>query len=282
VKRALILCVIVCCVALSVVAQQITPTSNARLLVTVTGNLEACSPDKISAQVDGTTAQITQLTFAGSTPVDFVLLIDMSNSNRYKSTFEIDTGLELYKQLLTGGHSGYFGDFDDRAYLDPKNSTLEAAAKGFKQMKVGGRTAIYDSVLQAAKFLVQQTRQSKRPRLIFVITDGEDGVSKSTPENAVQQLQTMGIAVHAITLFGDNSDKKRISQFLRLSAETGGTSTVLAQPQKVVPLLLQAIHQQYWITIDSPISPDNKLHSIQFSTTESTFKIHGPSRITLQ
>src|SRR4029077_5086029 len=123
---------------LSTTAQVQAAGSQGRILVTVTGKLETLTTEKVSVQVDGALCRVTELSSAGSSPVQFVLLLDTSGSNRDKAKFIIDNGMDLYQELVTAGYFGFFGDFDDELYLDSKTSNLEAAQKESKQIRFGG------------------------------------------------------------------------------------------------------------------------------------------------
>jgi Mg-chelatase subunit ChlD len=252
-------------------------------LVTITGELGKVTREKISVQVDGKKADVTDLTYAGDAPINFVVLLDSSGSMRDKAEFETRNGLELFDQLITMGNHGYLGDFDDELYLDRKSSTAEAAKHEIRQIKFGGGSAIYDSVLAGAKFLSKESGQSEAPHLVLVLSDGEDRTSRNGPDDVIQQLQTLGTVVHSITLLGNSPDKKAVESYIRLSSETGGTSTVLTQPKEFLPPLLHAVHQQYWLTIECSSPEKQKLHSILFSSADgSGFKVHGPGKIVLQ
>lgn len=268
-------------IALSTTAQVQAAGSQGRILVTVTGKLETLTTEKVSVQVDGALCRVTELSSAGSSPVQFVLLLDTSGSNRDKAKFIIDNGMDLYQELVTAGYFGFFGDFDDELYLDSKTSNLETAQKESKQIRFGGGSAIYDSVLQAGKFLQKHATHLDSPLEIFVISDGEDRGSSNKPDSVIQQLQKQGIVVHTVTLLTEHSDKKAIQHFLRLSIETGGATEVLGGPKKFIPDLLQALRQQYWLTVNSLQPTDANLHPVHFATTEPALKIHGPSQIAL-
>lgn len=268
-------------ITLCTAAQVRADGSQARILVTITGKLETLTPEKVAVQIEGGPCPVTNLSSAGSSPVQFVLLLDTSGSNRDKAKFMIDNGLDLYRELVTAGYFGFFGDFDNELYLDPKTSDVKAADKESKQIRFGGGSSIYDSVLHAAKFLQKHAAHPDSPLEIFVISDGEDRDSKSKPDSVIQELQEQGIVVHTVTLLTEHSDKKAIQHFLRLSAKTGGATEVLGGPKKFIPELLQALRQQYWLTVSSSLPTDANLHPVHFATTEPALKIHGPSQITL-
>lgn len=255
--------------------------SDVRVLVTLTGDASKASKSDISVALDGSPASLLELTPVPASSSKFVLLIDVSGSNRDKAQFESSTALNLYGQLLKAGHAGYFGDFNDELYLDRKTSTFEAAKHELQQAPFRGGSTIYDAVQQTVKFLLKQS-QTGDALSIIVFTDGEDSGSRVTASGVLKELQVNGIVLHEIILLGNNPKKKQIAEFATLSKETGGTTTVVDEPKDIVKPIVEAFGQEYWITLKTPPTGEHSLHPIQFSSTGNSLNIHGPTRIALR
>jgi hypothetical protein len=275
----------VLCCALSVVLNAQSITSRARFLVTTPDATRALTKDSIAVQIDGAPAEVSEVDSAESKPIAFVVLMDVSGSSKDKAAFETQASLELFTRLLSLNHFGFFGDFNDELYLDRKTSSVKAAQEEIKAIQFRGGSAIYDAILQSAKFLVKEVEQ--RPELqqcrktIFVISDGEDRASTNKLANVVQELRKLGITVHAIGLIGDPASRK-MGRFISLSSETGGTSVLLSNPQEFIHQLLTTVQRQYWVSVTSQVQASRKLHVLGVSSSESKVRLLAPTAVMLE
>lgn len=229
--------------------------------------------------MDGTPVRVYEVAPVPPSASKFVLLIDVSGSNKDKRQFEANSALNLYGQLLDNGYSGYFGDFNDELYLDRKTNTLEAAKREIQQAPPRGSSAIYDAVQGAAKLLAKHSQPGDALSII-VITDGADNASHQDASRVLKDLQKAGVVVHEVMLLDEDPHKKQ-EDFSTLSRQTGGTTTLLREQEDFANPIVQAFGRQYWIVIQAPGSGDKSLHSITFSNTDPSVKIHGPEKIAI-
>jgi Ca-activated chloride channel family protein len=168
----------------------------------------------ITSVTDGTGAQVNDLTIkdfqiyednvaqdiAGlyreaDLPLRLVVLFDSSSSIRHRLEFEKRAAAQFFRQLMRPG---------DQAALisvstDPKvevqfTSDVERLVSGLGQLKAEGATALYNSLIEAAKYV----RPTEGRHVMVVLSDGTDTASATTLAQALTEIQRSDAVVYGV------------------------------------------------------------------------------------
>jgi VWFA-related protein len=86
-----------------------------------------------------------------------------------------------------------------------------------------GSTALYDAVVASATHLQNNPRLNKK--VLLVVTDGEDNMSRVTLQEAIRKLQpSKGATVYAIGLTDAGLTRRGREELQQLAASTGGVA----------------------------------------------------------
>jgi Ca-activated chloride channel family protein len=139
-------------------------------------------------------------------PLRVGLLLDTSNSIRERLKFEQEAATEfLYNVIRRKKDLGFLMTFDDEPsviqdFTDDVGSLRDAIMKE----RAGGGTALYDAVYYACEQrlinppLPSPTNVEMR-RVLVVISDGEDTLSKHSRSEAIDIAQRAGVAIYTIS-----------------------------------------------------------------------------------
>jgi len=138
-------------------------------------------------------------------PIALGIVIDNSGSMRDKRPRVNRAAIDLVR-AINPKDQVFVVNFGRDAYLDQDfTSNLGELQKALDQVQSRGGTALYDAVRLSADHM-KEAQISKR--VLFVVTDGEDNVSRETLRDVLTQLQQEnGPTVYAVGLFGNQSDK---------------------------------------------------------------------------
>ncbi|MDX6693156.1 MAG: Ca-activated chloride channel [Blastocatellia bacterium] len=210
---------------------------------------------------EGRAQEITQIGDPEQVPLDIALLFDISLSVESRFDFEKEAASRFLKQVMKPGDRATIFTIGTHSKLElPLDTAERASAKVMSINPVKEATAFYDTVVEAARYLAQNTPGSHR-RVIVVISDGEDTYSDkikaaigATPQerdsikaedrlkiyNRVllevqRETQKAEVAFYSINPSGEalklNIISKRAQEGMeQLAAATGGTSFI---PEKI-------------------------------------------------
>jgi Ca-activated chloride channel family protein len=219
---------------------------------------------------EGRAQEIAQIGDPEQVPLDIALLFDISLSVEARFDFEKEAAARFLKQVMKAGDRATVFTIGTNARLEQPLDTAErVAAKVVTLQPSKGATAFYDTVVEAARYLAQNSPGSHR-RVVVVISDGEDTYSEkiktaigATPQerdsikmedrlkihNRVilevqREIQKAEVAFYSINPSGEsiklNIISKRAEEGMeQMAAATGGTSFV---PEKLESL--EAVFRQ--------------------------------------
>jgi len=159
-------------------------------------------------------------------PVVIGFLVDTSSAMRiHWKTFQ-EAILELVWALLPGDprYTGYlitYGNAAELAVNTTSDSDLIAAK--LRQAKPSGTSALYDAIYRACTDRKLVPGEPYEPRrVIVVIGDGHDTVSKQSLDQVIELAQRNLVTIYAISTenFGFNNESK--DDLVRMAVETGG------------------------------------------------------------
>ena len=178
-------------------------------------------------------------------PLSIGIVVD--NSGSYRTIFErVMTATNAVIQDLRPGDEAFLVTFVDTSKISlrqemtsDRQELRDAAENMFIQ---GGSTSILDAVVFAAKYMGSQgSPESDRPRVLVLITDGDERGSAASIEEAVKAAREAGVRIFVLGLHEEKFYSK-VSD--RLTRETGGAKFVPKIPKEstgMVSSLLSAI-----------------------------------------
>lgn len=206
---------------------------------------------------EGRQQEIAQIGDPEQVPLDIALLFDVSLSVEARFEFEKEAASRFLKQVLKAGDRATVFTIGTNPRLEQALDTSERTSAKLLSIKPAkGATAFYDTVVEAARYLAQNTPGSHR-RVIVVISDGEDTYSEkikssigATPQErdslrledrlkihsrvllqVQREIQQAEVAFYSINPSGEalklNIISKRAEEGMeQLASATGGTSFI--------------------------------------------------------
>ncbi len=158
------------------------------------------------------------------------VLIDASESITPRFQQEITSALQLVSQsdavpdgnLFVASFRGLQPTLICRG-----NCRASHAVAQIRDMKGGGLTPLFDSIAFAADLLTQQGEPSTQ-RVLILISDGEDTISRNTVADAIKAAWAGDVKIYTVDLAESHSSASG-DTLCRLAARTGGRCTAIQQ-----------------------------------------------------
>ncbi|MEX2262053.1 MAG: VWA domain-containing protein [Bryobacteraceae bacterium] len=213
---------------------------------------------------------IQEFTAESDLPLRLAILIDTSNSVRDRFKFEQEAAIEFINSVVRPRQDRCMVvSFDSSAELvaDLIDDT-ELLAKGIRDLRPGGGTALYDAVFFASRDKLQQDQpRHKFRRAIIIVGDGDDNQSRVSRDQALEMAQKADAVIYSIStnISRIENDGDKVLKYL--AAETGGQAFF---PFKVQDLaqsfenIANELRHQYNITFrPDPIRTDGLFHPVE-------------------
>ena len=160
-------------------------------------------------------------------PVSMGLVIDNSGSMRDKRPRVNEAAVTLV-QSSNPQDEAFVVNFNDDYYLDLDKdftNSIPELKEALERIDARGSTALYDAIIGSMDHLKKGHKDKK---VLLVVTDGEDNVSRNTLEKTLREIQKANVVIYAIGLFSDDekkSERKKAMRALKdISAASGGIS----------------------------------------------------------
>jgi Ca-activated chloride channel homolog len=159
-------------------------------------------------------------------PVSMGLVIDNSGSMRDKRPRVNEAAVTLV-QGSNPQDEAFVVNFNDDYYLDLDKdftSSIPELKEALERIDARGSTALYDAIIGSMDHLKKSHKDKK---VLLVVTDGEDNVSRNTLEKALREIQKANVVIYTIGIFSDDDKKgrKKASRALKdIAAASGGMS----------------------------------------------------------
>ena len=159
-------------------------------------------------------------------PVSMGLVIDNSGSMRDKRPRVNEAAVTLV-QSSNPQDEAFVVNFNDDYYLDLDKdftSSVPELREALERIDARGSTALYDAIIGSMDHL---KKAHKDKRVLLVVTDGEDNVSRNTLEKTLREIQKANVVIYTIGLFSDDDKKgrKKATRALKdIAAASGGIS----------------------------------------------------------
>ena len=156
-------------------------------------------------------------------PVAIGIVIDNSGSMRDKRAKVNQAVLNLVR-ASNPEDQVFVVNFSQTPYLDQDfTSDVNLLQTALHQVSSRGSTALYDAVVASDFHLRNNPRLDKK--VLLVITDGQDNMSRDTLQDALRKLQSnKGATLYAIGLTNPGMTRSGREALQNLAASTGGTA----------------------------------------------------------
>lgn len=152
---------------------------------------DGCTEENITAALDGTAIEVTQITDVSAYPTDYYFVLDISGSIDKKDFESIKAGLKEWQEKLGVRDRLMLVTFGSEVntVLNGKESSRSAAAKIDELKASDKKTRLFDGVSEALKIAEADREQSENRRILLLITDGRDfSDGGSTTKNEINKL----------------------------------------------------------------------------------------------
>ncbi len=172
---------------------------------------------------DGKPQKISVFSKESALPLSIVLDIDTSLSTRKDLPFEVASARRFAHSILRPVDAlSLYGFSEVVSEVVPFTPDLRTIDRGIERLRLGSATALYDALYLGSQAL--EPRQGRK--VMVVITDGGDTVSKVTYKDAVREAQQAEAIVYSIIVVPIESSAGRDTggehALIQLSEDTGG------------------------------------------------------------
>jgi len=179
--------------------------------------------DDFQLSEDGVPQQIAVFHRESELPLSIVVAIDTSLSTRGDLKLELESARRFAHTILRpidGLSLFQFSEIVDQ--LTPFTADMRTIDKGISRVHPGAATALYDTL-----YLGSDALQERRGRKVMVvITDGGDTVSKTSYQEAIRECQQAEVILYSIIIVPiENSAGRDIGgehALITLARDTGG------------------------------------------------------------
>lgn len=174
-------------------------------------------------------------------PVAIGIVIDNSGSMRDKRAKVNEAVLNLIR-ASNPDDEVFVVNFGQTPYLDQDfTSDVNLLRTALHQTSSRGNTALYDAVVASNVHLVHNPRLEKK--VLLVITDGQDNMSRETLQDAMRKLQSnKGATLYAIGLTDDGMTRSGRNALQDLANGTGGVAFFPQSLEEVDSITREVAH----------------------------------------
>jgi len=172
---------------------------------------------------DGKPQKIAVFQRESELPLSIVIAIDTSLSTRTNQKLELESARRFAHAILRpidGVSLFQFSEVVDQ--LTPFTADIRVIDKGISRVRTGAATALYDTLYLGSEALLDRRGR----KVMVVITDGGDTVSKTSYQDAVREAQQAEVILYSIIIVPIESNAGRDiggeHALIQLSRDTGG------------------------------------------------------------
>ena len=172
---------------------------------------------------DGKPQKIAVFQRESELPLSIVIAIDTSLSTRNDQKLELDSARRFAHTILRpidGISLFQFSEVVDQ--LTPFTADIRVIDRGISRVHTGAATALYDTLYLASDVLLERRGR----KVMVVVTDGGDTVSKTSYHDAVREAQQAEVILYSIIIVPIESNAGRDiggeHALIQLSRDTGG------------------------------------------------------------
>lgn len=116
------------------------------------------------------------------------MAIDLSGSVQARVKYEIDVTTQFLERVISSADIGWIIGFNFEPHVATDWARARETLLAITRRFPNGGTAFYDTVIFAAKRLVETSADSRRRNVLVVISDGQDNSSHSGFNEMIQTV----------------------------------------------------------------------------------------------
>jgi VWFA-related protein len=134
-------------------------------------------------------------------PLRVVLLIDASDSIKYRLNYEKQAAVVFLRKILRPGtDKAFIATFNDQITpLSDFTDDVRVLTRQVKATKAGGNTVLYDAIVYASNRLAARSEGEVTRKIIIVISDGDDTASARSLLEALTAALRSEVALFALS-----------------------------------------------------------------------------------
>jgi Ca-activated chloride channel homolog len=203
-------------------------------------------------------------------PLQVGLLIDASSSVRDRFKFEQESAIEFLNQTVRKRYDQAFVvgfDATPEVTQDFTDDT-ERLARGVRELRPGGGTALYDALYYACRDKLLKAPQIwPSRRAIILLSDGEDNQSHVTREESIEMAQRAEAIIYTISTNVSGSKGAGDKVLERMADATGGRAFFPFQIREVSNAfaeIQEELRSQYAVSYKpADLKPDGHFRTIE-------------------
>lgn len=249
------------------------------VFVTVTnaegGPVAGLKKENFTLQEDGRAQTISVFDKESAVPLSIALAVDTSLSTRHDLPLELASAKRFARAIMRPVDAlSVFGFSETVVQSTSYTSDLKRIDDGIDHIQLGAATALFDAIYLTSRSL--DRRQGRK--VLVLITDGGDTVSKADYKEAVRAAEEAEATVYSIIVVPiENSAGRETGgehALIQISEDTGGKyyyATSMAQLDDAFRQISDELRTQYLLAY----YPSQRLSNSQFRRIQVS--ISGPS-----
>src|SRR5580698_1667668 len=233
----------------------------------------------IGIKADGKPANVIEVHRVVGIPMTYCLLIDTSSSQKGgRLRLEQDEATQLVTQVVKAGRDrGTLVSFNESAYVDAEGSNPREFVSAIEKEQAMGGTAMFQAIFGCASRMLKDAPDNNL-RVMFILSDGEDNLSRVNRDAAVTTVLKAGMRVYAIGQYGES----RLGlKTLTLFAEATGGRTYFPSKQKDIGKAITDIADELSsilaVTFTVPGEMhDGRLHQLEAKCSKNGVSVTAP------
>lgn len=245
-------------------------------------------PAAVAGFRNGSQSTLQQLRNESQLPLRLGLVIDTSASITSRFRFEKDAAINFLQTVMTNQRDLAFviGFANSVLLVQDFTDDQQLIARSVSRLVPGGGTALWDAVTFAADKLARRTEAEPVARILVVITDGRDNLSKVAFKDSVTHAQHGDVIVYTVNT--EEADDMFLDSWvgehaLRTLAElTGGAAFApgsIRRLNRSLADLQQVIRSRYLVSYKPALFKcDGRYRAIEITAAKDGHKLRVYAR----
>lgn len=239
--------------------------------------------DEVKVKDNNRPAEIVDFRDQDNLPLRIALLVDTSDSIRERFRFEKQTAAMFLRETLRGeADQAMVAGFDSKLHVSQEfTHDSKLISDGIVRLAPGGRTALFDSVVEACRMLARSA-DGVVARVLIVVSDGDDNASGISPQAAAALAQSAEVTVYTINTNSAYIDSTGNKNLIQLASPTGGEALFPGKARNLARAftrISEELRHRYAVAYRPPeFAANGRFHRIRIQARHSGKKLKVTAR----